>query len=104
MNGICSVVTSSDCWTVKVEGELDSATAPELTGAMSELDLSDGHAVAIDLGGCTFIDSSGIHALVAAATVAKGAGKRLTVRAVSSNARRVLEICSLANGEVFDLG
>jgi anti-sigma B factor antagonist len=49
---------------IRVQGELDIATAPQLESELGEV---EGDAV-IDLTECTFIDSGGIHVLVRACT------------------------------------
>ena len=47
---------------VRVEGELDMSTCPELEHALEGADLAD-HVV-VDLSGCTFFDSSALRVLV----------------------------------------
>ena len=48
---------------LRLEGELDLATAPILTEALRGLEHVNG-ATTLDLSGLTFMDSSGIHAIV----------------------------------------
>jgi anti-anti-sigma factor len=52
--------------TVTVTGEVDIATAPELYVALSGGHAREAAAVVVDLLGVTFLDSSGLHALLAA--------------------------------------
>jgi anti-anti-sigma factor len=60
-----TVQVSGDEGRVTVEGDLDMATAPRLDGALQEaLQLGAGK-VTIDLGAVTFVDSSGLRALIA---------------------------------------
>ena len=49
---------------LRLEGELDLATAPILVEALRSLHHLNG-ATTLDLSGLTFMDSSGIHAIVA---------------------------------------
>jgi anti-anti-sigma factor len=48
---------------VRIRGEVDLATSPKLDVTFSQLEPPDG-VVVIDLSGVTFIDSSGLNALV----------------------------------------
>ena len=50
-----------------VEGELDIATAPRLRGTVGDLMGQGVRHLEIDLDGCTFIDSTGMGALLWAA-------------------------------------
>jgi anti-sigma B factor antagonist len=50
--------------TVAVAGELDIATAPRLRGTVGDLMGQGVRHVEIDLDGCTFIDSTGMGALL----------------------------------------
>ena len=51
------------CTIVRLGGEHDVATADAVRGALTDV---DGGAVIVDLGGCTFVDSSIIAALLQA--------------------------------------
>lgn len=48
---------------VRVEGEVDIATAPELCHALRHLVETGERHVTVDLGGCSFIDNAGIRVL-----------------------------------------
>jgi len=74
---------SSRSTTLGVAGELDLATVPQLTAELAEL--SGG--VLIDCTGLSFIDASGIGALVAASTRVE-----IQLTNVTPFVRRVLEI------------
>ena len=77
---------------VAVAGEVDFATAPQLADRL--LDLT-GHDVAVDLSAVTFLDSSGIAALVRANQAITGTGHRLRTFGEQDNVLRVLEIAGL---------
>lgn len=50
---------------VRVEGDIDISTSAAFAASMSEhLDRAPGETVIFDLGGVTFIDSSGLAALI----------------------------------------
>ena len=72
---------------VRVPGELDLAAGPEYSRGLELLN-GQGSCV-IDLSDCTFIDSNGIHLLVAA----RQKGARLVCPA--GNLRRVFEIVAI---------
>jgi len=84
-----------------VVGELDIATAPELTDAVATALVgaaSDGVPLVLDLTRCTFLDSSGSRAVGMAARQGAGAGVRVVLvspRSVSA-VRRVVEHVGLA--------
>ena len=78
-----------DCVVVRVEGELDMASASELEDALSRV-ISASHVV-IDLGSCTFLDSAGMR--VIAETMQKA--PRVSVVATDPGVLRVLEITAV---------
>jgi anti-anti-sigma factor len=53
-------------------GELDIATAPELVSCFAHDGFGDAEIVLLDLSGVTFIDASGLHALLKAHTDLQG--------------------------------
>ena len=73
-------------------GELDAATAPVLVDALRSL--NGERDVALDLSGLTFIDSSGLHALVTYAR-SRGPDGTLTLTYVSPYVMRLFEITHL---------
>lgn len=73
-------------------GELDSATVPELVDALSTL--NGERDVKLDLAGLTFIDSSGLHAIVAYARSREPDGT-VTLCDVSRDIVRIFEITHL---------
>jgi len=77
---------------VRVEGELDLATS----GALEEaLDAANGGRLVIDLGGCTFVDSSAVRVLVSAARSAEESGRTVSLVARDPGILRVLEIAAV---------
>ena len=77
---------------VRMSGELDLASSDRLTELLAEL--SD-QTVVVDLSELTFIDSSGIAALVAAKDRLRTAGRELVLTRPQPNVDRVLEITGL---------
>ena len=74
-----------------LQGELDMATADELKSCLAALEPSDRKMV-VDLRRLTFMDSSGIGAIVNAHRWAEAYGTELVVRHCSKPVRRVLAL------------
>ena len=72
-----SLLGSGEAW-IRVGGELDLATAPEMLSACHR---AQGRAtcVLLDLRGLTFLDVAGLHAVLAAAADAADRGLRFAV-------------------------
>jgi anti-sigma B factor antagonist len=79
--------------TVVVSGELDLATAPRLSAAVAEH--GDAKLLVLDMTATTFIDSTGVRALLHADRRSLGSGSRLVVVAGDGAVRKVLELCGL---------
>ena len=77
---------------VRMSGELDLASSDQLGALLSEL--SD-QTVVVDLAELTFIDSSGIAALVAAKDRLQSTGRDLVLTRPQRNVDRVLEMTGL---------
>ncbi|MEO7556516.1 MAG: STAS domain-containing protein [Acidimicrobiales bacterium] len=75
--------------TVTATGEIDVATAPQLTAAIASI--TDGPVV-LDLSGVGFMDSSGIGALLTAHDLLAAAGRQLRVGPRSPVVDRVLNV------------
>lgn len=81
--------------TLAVDGEIDLAVGAEFTDELTLL-VAEAHSPAfVDLSGCTFMDSTGINALLDAAEFGAEAGVPLVVVAASPPCRRVLEVCGV---------
>jgi anti-sigma B factor antagonist len=79
---------------VRLVGEIDAATTPEL---IAELDPLPGAAgdIVIDLAGVSFIDSSGLRALIDAHQRALRCGRRVVMARPSAVVRRLFDIAGL---------
>jgi anti-anti-sigma factor len=79
-----------------VSGELDIATVDQLaTLARAALD-SAASVLVIDFSGVTFVDSTGLGALVRIRNEAERNGKRVDLVGVRREVRRVLELTGLS--------
>lgn len=50
--------------TVRLSGEIDTYTVPQVRGAFQKVPATTGHKVVVDLTDVTFLDSSGIGAII----------------------------------------
>lgn len=88
----CEVLTTEDSLVIALRGELDVANA-ELV--KSTLLASDSSANVVDLSGLTFVDSSGLTALVQGHNAVTRRGCSFEIRGASRDVRRVFEITGL---------
>jgi anti-sigma B factor antagonist len=77
---------------IVLSGEMDIVSAGSFTETMTELERSSPEGVVIDVGGLTFIDSSGINALVQAARAVEARGGRAVLAAPGTHVQRVFDI------------
>ena len=73
-----------------VRGDLDLATAPRFEDAL--LDAGLDQRLVVDLSECTFLDSSAVRVLVAAARDAQAAGGELSLVTPHPGVLRILQI------------
>ena len=87
---------SDDACSIRLTGEIDVLVAPELRKLLIA-SLEKGRVI-LDMGGVTFIDSSGLGALVAARmTVTPEDTEHFVVRNVPANIRSTFEIAGVAH-------
>jgi anti-anti-sigma factor len=77
---------------VVLVGDLDAASAPVLEHEMGQL---DGQLVLVDCAGVTFIDSSGLSAILRQQLRLEMKGGRLRLRAPSAAVRHVLSLTGM---------
>jgi anti-sigma B factor antagonist len=90
----CDVVPTPGMVTVCVAGDVDMATAPDVREALQRAGASEGDIV-VDLGRCTFLDSSGLAVIVEANRQTRAAGHRFALRAPGRRVVQLLEVTSL---------
>jgi anti-sigma B factor antagonist len=76
-------------------GELDIATTPRLNKYLSTLAQTHHGLIVVDLRQLTFLDSTGVAALVAADSYGRRDGSSLAIVKGPPQVQRVLEICGL---------
>ena len=82
-NGVASIA---------LRGELDMATLPDFEGHLEPFESNGVSAIMLDLRELTFIDSTGLHALVRAKERANTNGKQLILVGARPSARRLFEL------------
>jgi anti-anti-sigma factor len=87
-----SLETSPGLYTVALSGELDIATADQLTAALGDVSPASGERLVIDLTAVAFMDSTGLRVLIAANGTAAEGGYELVIVTGESPAKRVLEL------------
>jgi anti-sigma B factor antagonist len=80
---------------IALTGELDLATAPQLERAIPPI--SPGETLVIDLRGLSFLDSSGLHALMRLDVAARDEGWSLAVVRGGPDVQRILDIVRLCD-------
>ena len=82
-------------WRIELHGDLDLQSAPALSEQLEGLARDQAVLVIVSLANVTFLDSSGLRALVHGARVLEEAGGRLLVEGASGAVARVLELTDL---------
>jgi len=80
---------------VTVAGEMDKQTAPRLVKSLEQVGSSDAPAIIVDLTGCSFIDSSGLGALVGARKLFRASGRQLVLVASGRQILGAFELTGL---------
>lgn len=82
-----------------VIGEVDAATAPQLEECLLDLLHRPLERLTVDMRATTFIDSTGLRALVAGLSRARQCGVEFTVASPTASVRKILEIAGV--DEIF---
>ena len=80
---------------VEVEGEIDLHSAPGFKSALLELDAPLSARVALDMSGVSFLDSTGIGALVGVLKKTRERGGQIAFFGAQPRVKRVFEIAGL---------
>lgn len=96
-----SVTAVGSAATVRVTGDLDCYTAPQLRSALLEA-MADGvRDVTLDVGATQFVDSTGLSVLVGGLKRLRDHGGNMVVKSPTDATRRLFEITGLST--VFEL-
>lgn len=82
---------------VRVKGELDLSTTPQLSAAIDGT-ADSARTVTLDLAGVSFIDSSALRVLVMAGRTLSGDGRALRIGPHSDTVARLLAMTNLDQG------
>jgi anti-sigma B factor antagonist len=80
---------------VQLAGELDVEGAPLSRRALRRACAGDQHTIFLDLGGLTFMDSSGVHMIIEAHRRLSDDDRELVIVRAPRHVRRLLELCGL---------
>jgi anti-anti-sigma factor len=86
---------AGDVAALTVSGEADIATAPELRAALNEAIGRSPRGVELDLGDCSFIDSTGLQVIVRAALALAEGGGSLSLKRPQDHVRRLFETAGI---------
>ncbi len=96
-----SVMTVDGATTVRITGDLDCYTAPQLRSALLALVADGTRHVALDLAGTQFVDSTGLSVLVGGLKRLRDQGGTMVIRGPSAATLRLFEITGLQS--VFEV-
>ena len=85
---------------VLLYGELDIASVPLLEQELERIEERGSQVVALDLGGLTFIDASGLRAVLSVEARARKDGRALSLVRAGQSVRRVFDLTG--TGELLD--
>jgi anti-sigma B factor antagonist len=89
---LCVSVAAGPRALIAVSGELDIVSMPAFAAALADLDLDTAHYVVLDLGQVEFIDTVGIHALLALHMACIASSSTLTIIPGPRHVQRVFEL------------
>lgn len=82
----------ADGWVLALEGELDLATVPDLTARLCELHDDQPERIVLDLRALSFMDSTGLAAIIDANLHSRRDGRRLELICDGGQAGRLLQL------------
>lgn len=80
---------------VRANGRLNMVAAPKLREVINEVVSGGGRRIVVDLAQTTFMDSSGLGALIGCLKLARQSGGDLRIAAVQPQVNMVLELTSM---------
>jgi anti-sigma B factor antagonist len=93
--GLATVDLGERVFSVRVVGEVDLSTAPDLKEALAEVIEGGGLGVLVDLSEVTFIDSTTLGVLMGAVKRLRPRGGEVAIACHDPNIRRIFEITLL---------
>ena len=90
-----SVTVADSAAAVRIKGELDCYTAPQLRSALLALAEDGVRHVTLDIGGVEFVDSTGLSVLVGGMKRLRDLGGGMAVKSPNDATRKLFEITGL---------
>jgi anti-anti-sigma factor len=87
---------------VTLAGELDLETTPDFDRQLADIDTAQVTRLLIDLGGVTFMDSTGLSSIIRAHHFAETNGHALVVRRGSNQVQRLFELTGVHERLAFE--
>jgi anti-anti-sigma factor len=81
-----------DVHTIRLEGELDVATAGRIEAELERAEASDVRSIVLDLSDLTFMDSTGVRLLLSANARSRADSNRLSIVRGPASVQRVFEL------------
>lgn len=100
---LLSRVASDDRVILAVAGEIDLASAEKFSDDVRELTAGENGEIVLNLQDCSFIDSTGIRAVIMLARELEARGQSLVLCGLNGSPRRVFEITGLLDGPDFEI-
>ena len=94
-------IDEPDALRLRIKGEFDSVTAPELRGVLDEIAEATPARVILDLSALRLIDSSGVGAIVSLFKRVRAGGGKFEVEGVQGQPASIFKVLRL--DRVFDL-
>lgn len=91
----CRCYPYNGCTVVAVAGEIDLATAASFQEALGEAIAAEPAGIVVDLSAVTFMDSTGMGALVRARRRADEHGRSVALVGATAGVRRILDLTGL---------
>lgn len=96
-----SVTAADGVATVRVAGDLDAFTSPQLRTALCELEAQGARHVTLDIGRTDFVDSTGLSVLVGGLKRLRDSGGDMVVKSPTASTLRLFDITGLRR--IFDI-
>ncbi len=87
--------------TLKIAGELDALTVPEIRAEIDQIAAEGGEKVIVDLSGLRLVDSSGVGAIVSLFKRVRAEGRQFEVTGIQGQPMQIFQVLRL--DQVFRL-
>jgi anti-sigma B factor antagonist len=87
---------------LRLGGELDLASAPELERQLAEIQRHSAGRILIDLTNLEFMDSTGLALMIRAQQAAQANGRQLRLRRGSAQVQRLFELTAVLDRFTFE--